>query len=89
MATGFENNKSKTKASFVPSIDSKDITTKFQQYFTKIKDPRMERTRWHSLTDIITIAILAVIAGAQGWEDIECQTIFSPIKTTSIKLAIA
>jgi len=31
----------------------------------------VERTRCHLLTDIITIAILAVIAGAQGWEDIE------------------
>jgi predicted transposase YbfD/YdcC len=71
MATGFENKKSKTKAYFAPSIDSKDITTKFQEYFTQIKDPRVERTRWHLLTDIITIAILSVIAGAQGWEDIE------------------
>jgi predicted transposase YbfD/YdcC len=71
MARGFENKKSKTKAYFAPSIDSKDITTKFQEYFTQIKDPRVERTRWHLLTDIITIAILSVIAGAQGWEDIE------------------
>lgn len=71
MSTGFENKKSKTKAPFTPSIDSKDITTKFQEYFTQVKDPRAERTRWHLLTDIITIAILAVIAGAEGWEDIE------------------
>ncbi|MEH1861017.1 MAG: transposase family protein [Nostoc sp.] len=46
-------------------------TSKFQEYFTEVKDPRAERTRWHLLTDIITISILAVIAGAQGWEDIE------------------
>ncbi len=71
MPTGFENKKRKTKASFAPSIDSKDITTKFQEYFTEIKDPRVERTRYHLLTDIITIAILAAIAGAEGWEDIE------------------
>jgi DDE_Tnp_1-associated len=71
MSTGFENKKRKTKASFAPSIDSKDITTKFQEYFTEIKDPRVERTRYHLLTDIITIAILAAIAGAEGWEDIE------------------
>lgn len=71
MARGFENKKSKTKASCTPSIDSKEITTKFQEYFTEIKDPRVERTRYHLLTDIITIAILAVIAGASGWEDIE------------------
>jgi hypothetical protein len=62
MSTGFENNKSKTKASFVPSVESFDITSKFQKYFTEIKDPRVERTRWHLLTDIITIAILAVVA---------------------------
>lgn len=71
MPVGFENKKSKTKASFVPSVDSVDITSKFQEYFTQVKDPRVERTRWHLLTDIITIGILAVIAGAQGWEDIE------------------
>ena len=71
MPAGFENRKNKTKASFTPSVDSKDITSKFQEYFTEVKDPRVERTRWHSLIDIITIAILAVIAGAQGWEDIE------------------
>ena len=71
MPTGFENKKSKTKASSTPSLDSFDIASKFQEYFTQIKDPRVERTRYHLLTDIITIAILAVIAGAQGWEDIE------------------
>ncbi|MBC6434622.1 ISAs1 family transposase [Nostoc sp. HG1] len=47
------------------------MTSEFQEYFTQVKDPRVERTRWHLLPDIITIAILAVIAGAQGWEDIE------------------
>ncbi len=70
MPTGFEK-KSKTETAKAPSVDSFDITSKFQKYFTEVKDPRVERTRWHSLTDIITIALLAVIAGAQGWEDIE------------------
>ena len=71
MSTGFEKKKSKTETSFTSNVNSFDITSKFQEYFTQVKDPRVERTRWHSLTDIITIAILAVIAGAQGWEDIE------------------
>jgi predicted transposase YbfD/YdcC len=71
MSTGFEKKKRKTKTSFAASVDSFDITSKFQEYFTELKDPRVERTRYHLLTDIITIAILAVIAGAQGWEDIE------------------
>lgn len=52
-------------------VDSFDIISKFQEYFTEVKDPRAERTRWHLLTDIITISIMFVIAGAQGWEDIE------------------
>ncbi|WP_442937404.1 transposase family protein [Nostoc sp.] len=30
-----------------------------------------EKSGYHLLTDIITIAILGVIAGALGWEDIE------------------
>jgi len=70
MPTGFKK-KSKIERSFTPSVDSKDITHKFQEYFTFVKDPRVERTKMHSLTDIITISILAVIAGAEGWEDIE------------------
>lgn len=41
------------------------------KHFTDIKDPRVERTKKHQLTDILVIAILAIIAGAQGWEDIE------------------
>lgn len=70
MATGFEK-KSKTETSFRPSIGSFEITRKFSAYFTQVKDPRVEKTRLHSLTNIITISILAVIAGAEGWEDIE------------------
>lgn len=39
--------------------------------FTEIKDPRVSRTKKHLLKDILVIAILAIIAGAEGWEDIE------------------
>lgn len=71
MSTGFKKKKRKSEISCKPSIDSIEITSKFQEYFKQVKDPRVERTRWHLLTDIITIAILAVVAGAEGWEDIE------------------
>ena len=40
-------------------------------HFTEIEDPRVERTRRHKLLDILTIAICAVICGAEGWTDIE------------------
>ncbi len=39
--------------------------------FTEIKDPRVDRTKKHLLKDILVISILAIIAGADGWEDME------------------
>jgi predicted transposase YbfD/YdcC len=39
-------------------------------HFADLKDPRMERTRYHNLMDIVVIAICAVICGADGWLDI-------------------
>jgi predicted transposase YbfD/YdcC len=39
--------------------------------FGKIRDPRLERTKEHKLIDIITIAVCAIICGAQGWTEIE------------------
>jgi predicted transposase YbfD/YdcC len=40
-------------------------------HFSTIDDPRIERSKQHKLIDIITIAICAVICGAEGWTDIE------------------
>jgi predicted transposase YbfD/YdcC len=39
--------------------------------FAELVDPRIERTRRHRLCDILALSVLAVIAGAEGWEDIE------------------
>jgi predicted transposase YbfD/YdcC len=47
------------------------IQADLSNYFADIKDPRVSRTKKHLLKDILVIAILAVIAGAEGWEDIE------------------
>jgi len=35
-----------------------------------LTDPRIDRTKLHKLLDIVVIAICAVIAGADNWEDI-------------------
>src|SRR5436305_1811 len=43
----------------------------FLSYFDAIQDPRVERTKKHLLTDILVIAVLSFICGAQTWEDIE------------------
>lgn len=40
-------------------------------YFVNIKDPRIERTKRRELIDVITIAICAVICGADTWVAIE------------------
>lgn len=48
-----------------------EVSGSFQEYFSEIEDPRVERSRAHELMDILMVSILAVIAGAKGWEDIE------------------
>jgi predicted transposase YbfD/YdcC len=39
-------------------------------HFASITDPRVDRTKEHSLLDILAIAICAVICGADSWTDI-------------------
>ncbi len=45
--------------------------TTIADHFSNIDDPRVERTKQHKLIDIITIAICAVICGADSWVAIE------------------
>ena len=45
--------------------------TTISDHFSNIDDPRVERTKQHKLIDIITIAICAVVCGADTWVDIE------------------
>jgi predicted transposase YbfD/YdcC len=47
------------------SIDASILT-----HFGSLDDPRDSRGKEHLLLDIITIALCAVISGAEGWEDI-------------------
>ena len=42
-----------------------------RERFQGLDDPRVERTKLHGLLDIITIAICAVICGADDWAEIE------------------
>lgn len=39
-------------------------------HFANLVDPRVEGTRWHELTDIVAIAVCAVICGADNWVDV-------------------
>jgi predicted transposase YbfD/YdcC len=42
-----------------------------RKHFSKVIDPRIERTKRHKLLDILVIAICGVICGADSWVDIE------------------
>ena len=48
-----------------------DKESVFLQCFGALEDPRMDRQKKHNLLDIIAITVCAVIAGADGWVDIE------------------
>jgi predicted transposase YbfD/YdcC len=50
-------------------MPSKDVS--IAKYFADLPDPRMDRTKKHSLGDILAIALCAVIAGADSWEEVE------------------
>jgi hypothetical protein len=41
------------------------------KHFSSLKDPRVERTKLHSLSDILVIAICASICGANTWIEVE------------------
>jgi len=47
------------------------LSQRLNDCFASLQDPRVERTRLHQLSDILTIAILAVLSGGNGWEDME------------------
>ncbi|WP_168218934.1 ISAs1 family transposase [Limnoglobus roseus] len=41
------------------------------RYFADLPDPRMDRTKKHSLGDIPVITLCAVVAGTDSWEEVE------------------
>jgi hypothetical protein len=52
-------------------VDAATLGNRLRECFASLDDPRVERGQQHQLTDIVVIAILSVIAGARGWEDME------------------
>ncbi|MBI2863438.1 MAG: ISAs1 family transposase, partial [Chloroflexi bacterium] len=47
-----------------------DTALSLAEHLTSLEDPRVDRTKLHPLLSIITIAICAVIAGADTWDEI-------------------
>ena len=45
--------------------------TGLMQYFSGLEGPRRPQGRRHNLLDIIAMTVCAVVAGAEGWDDVE------------------
>ena len=39
--------------------------------FDAIVDPRVQRTRRHRLTDVLTLVLIGVVCGCNGWDEME------------------
>src|SRR5262245_1837530 len=50
---------------------SMETTPAISRFFSSLPDPRIERTRRHSLHDMLVITICGVICGADDWVSIE------------------
>lgn len=71
MARGFTPTLNPRQKSKFKTNITNFLSGSFFQHFATLSDPRIDRTKEHLLIDIIAIAILAVISGAEGWVGIE------------------
>jgi predicted transposase YbfD/YdcC len=75
MAQGFDCTlkaaKPKAQKPLPPAIDAEAIQQQWQSQFAELEDPRGLQGIEHPFLSIVMIAILAVIGGATGWQDIE------------------
>jgi len=47
------------------------LDTNFLDHFESIEDPRSQRNQLYTLSEILLVTLLAVICGAEGWQDVE------------------
>jgi hypothetical protein len=52
------------------------------EWIAVVEDPRVDRTKSHDLQDILVLSVLAVLCGADGWEDME---LFATIRFSWLK----
>ena len=76
MTQGFSKTSVKSQgkrksSSLKPAIDCERIQKQLAEHFDDLTDPRGAQGVLHPFISIVTIALLATIGGAQGWEDIE------------------
>ena len=71
MAKGFTSTLTSQQKTIGVSNPTDLLNVSFLNHFETLTDPRIERSKEHLLIDIVAIAILAVISGADGWGAIE------------------
>jgi predicted transposase YbfD/YdcC len=71
MAKGFTSTLTPQQKIIGVSNPTDLLNVSFLNHFENLTDPRIERSKEHLLIDIVAIAILAVISGADGWVSIE------------------
>lgn len=71
MAKGFTSTLTSQQKAIGVSNPTDLLNVSFLNHFETLTDPRIERSKEHLLIDIVAIAILAVISGADGWGAIE------------------
>ena len=71
MAKGFTSTLTSQQKTIGVSNPTDLLNVSFLNHFEALTDPRIERSKEHLLIDIVAIAILAVISGADGWGAIE------------------
>jgi len=47
----------------------KDVSRSFESYFIKLKDPRVDRTKFYPLIEILFVVLCGSICGAESWRD--------------------
>lgn len=53
------------------SKKSKTLAFVLVEHFEQIEDPRIDRTKLHPLSDLLTIALCSTLAGGTTWEDMQ------------------
>lgn len=76
MANGFASSQDSAQQRRTPrrlpsALDAGTVQAQWTSHFAELEDPRGSQGVEHPFLSIVMIAILAVIGGATGWEDIE------------------
>lgn len=91
MATGFKPI-GKTETSFTPSVDTFDITSKFQEYFTQVTVPISQLPALHEQDDWVGLkTVVMVVRSIQHWNKttLEVQFYISSLTNDANKIGSA